>query len=120
LQIYLGDLQIDYTIMRSYRPVISFESLEMARCLLMRGLWTTAWYSGKWTFAGGPRGKLDMIFVWSIGHIIWVTDANAGTHQSTDGGLTWAAKMTGLMPELDLRWSDSRFSVWRLIRMIHK
>lgn len=51
-----------------------------------------------WVFTGGPRGGIgyDLRIHPENKDIIWVTDAFAGAHQSTDGGKTWTAKNEGI------------------------
>ena len=58
-----------------------------------------AWASEfAWTFTGGPRGGIGYdIRIKPTDHsTLWVTDANAGAHRSTDGGLTWESMNAGI------------------------
>ncbi|MGV8039232.1 MAG: WD40/YVTN/BNR-like repeat-containing protein [Thermoanaerobaculaceae bacterium] len=51
-----------------------------------------------WSFTGGPRGGIgyDLAIDPRDPDVIWVTDAFAGAHRSTDGGRTWAARNHGI------------------------
>ncbi len=51
-----------------------------------------------WTFTGGPRGGIGYdVRIHPVNHnMLWVTDAHAGVHQSSDGGATWTAMNSGI------------------------
>ncbi len=51
-----------------------------------------------WIFTGGPRGGIgyDIRIHPQDQDVIWVTDAFAGAHQSTDGGKTWTQRSEGI------------------------
>lgn len=51
-----------------------------------------------WIFTGGPRGGIgyDIRIHPQDYDVIWVTDAFAGAHQSTDGGQTWTQHSEGI------------------------
>lgn len=58
-----------------------------------------AWASEfSWAFTGGPRGGIgyDVRIKPTDYSTLWVTDAYAGAHQSTDGGLTWKSMNSGI------------------------
>jgi len=106
LQVYLDDeLQIDYT--DEHDPYltgsIAFESLDDSDVLIddvvLKGQLPAATPPGlSWIFTGGPRGGIgyDIRFNPLDQNMLWVTDAFAGVHQSTDGGLTWNARNEGI------------------------
>ena len=106
LQVYLDDvLQFDYTDKQDPFPTgsIAFESLDDGEVLIdnvvLKGQPPAAPPAGlSWIFTGGPRGGIgyDIRFDPQDQKILWVTDANAGAHQSTDGGMTWIAKNDGI------------------------
>ena len=106
LQVYLDDtLQIDYTDEKDpyMTGSIAFESLDGGDVLIddviLKGQSPAATPPGlNWIFTGGPRGGIgyDIRFNPLDQNNIWVTDAFAGVHQSTDGGLTWNARNEGI------------------------
>jgi photosystem II stability/assembly factor-like uncharacterized protein len=106
LQVYLDDmLQIDYTDEQDpyMSGSIAFESLGDGDVLIddviLKGQLPVAAPPGiSWIFTGGPRGGIgyDIRFNPLDQNNIWVTDAFAGAHQSTDGGLTWVARNEGI------------------------
>ena len=51
-----------------------------------------------WVATGGPRGGIgyDIRFHPTDPSVLWVTDANAGAHQSVDGGRTWTPRNAGI------------------------
>lgn len=79
---------------------IAYESLpETTRVDVDDVVLTGASPSGPvWTFTGGPRGGIgyDLAIDPRDARVIWVTDAFAGAHQSTDGGSTWTARNRGI------------------------
>jgi len=106
LQVYLDDvLQIDYTDTQEpyLTGSIAFESLDDGDVLIddvvLGGQLPAAAPPGlSWIFTGGPRGGIgyDIRFNPLDQNNIWVTDAFAGAHQSTDGGMTWTARNEGI------------------------
>lgn len=106
LQVYLDEvLQIDYTDEQNpyLTGSIAFESLDGGEVLIddvvLKGQPPAAVLPGlSWIFTGGPRGGIgyDIRFNPLNQNILWVTDAFAGVHQSTDGGLTWIARNEGI------------------------
>jgi photosystem II stability/assembly factor-like uncharacterized protein len=57
-----------------------------------------AYQAGTWVSTGGPPGGLgyDIRMRPDDPHTMFVTDAHAGVHKSTDGGLTWFPSNTGI------------------------
>lgn len=51
-----------------------------------------------WVSTGGPRGGIgyDIRIHPRDPNVLWVTDANAGAHQSVDGGRTWTPRNEGI------------------------
>lgn len=106
LQVYLdNELQIDFTDERDpyLTGAIAFESLDGGEVLVddvvLKGQPPQAAPPGlSWVFTGGPRGGIgyDIRFNPLDENTLWVTDAFAGVHQSTDAGMTWMARNNGI------------------------
>jgi photosystem II stability/assembly factor-like uncharacterized protein len=59
-----------------------------------------AYQASSWVVTSGPPGGLgyDIRMRPDNPDIMFVTDAHAGIHKSTDGGLTWFPSNTGILP----------------------
>jgi photosystem II stability/assembly factor-like uncharacterized protein len=78
---------------------VAFESFADAQLtvddVVLRGLPPSG---PTWVATGGPRGGIgyDVRIHPTKPNILWVTDATAGVHKSTDGGRTWVPRNEGI------------------------